>query len=212
MSDLQEAKWLVNRSLNFIFLLCIDPIGSVRRSEIRSRSTSLDSASSNEAKEQWRHKLDLAYKDALSKQLTHNVHAPDGSPSEIPCSQEEEAYEFQLFSQRSRPSTISAPQPSKVLLRSPSPEAKEPGFVRPARSQNFYLTGPVTTEARKRFQEAAIEGQHVMRQSQTMWVCGFWNFQYFCCPAKALCSARILGSLAAQHLYVTSIQASEHAS
>ncbi|KAI4276751.1 MAG: hypothetical protein LQ337_002277 [Flavoplaca oasis] len=166
MSDLQEAK-------------------CVRRSEIRSRSTSLDSASSNEAKEQWRHKLDLAYKDALSKQLTHNVHAPDGSPSEIPCSQEEEAYEFQLFSQRSRPSTISAPQPSKVLLRSPSPEAKEPGFVRPARSQNFYLTGPVTTEARKRFQEAAIEGQHVMRQSQTMWPGSWvpWRLNTFTLPA-----------------------------
>ncbi|KAL8898350.1 MAG: hypothetical protein Q9192_002132, partial [Flavoplaca navasiana] len=118
--------------------------------------------------EQWRHKLDLACKDALSKQLTHNVHAPDGSPSEIPCSQEEEAYEFQLFSQRSRPSAVSAPQPPKVLLRSPSPEAKEPGFVRPARSQNFYFTGPVTTEARKRFQDAAIEGQQVMRESQTV--------------------------------------------
>ncbi|KAL9036250.1 MAG: hypothetical protein Q9180_004409, partial [Flavoplaca navasiana] len=136
-------------------------------------STSLDSASSKEAKELWRHKLDLAYKDALSKQLTHDVHAPDGSPSDIPCSQEEEAYEFQLFSQRSRPSAISAPQPSKVLLRSPSPDAKEPGFVRPARSQNFYFTGPITTEARKRFQDAAIEGQQVMRESQMVWP-GSW--------------------------------------
>ena len=176
---------MVNRSFNFSFLLGIDPDGSVRRSEIRSRSTSLDSASPNEAKELWRHELDLAYKDALSKQLTHNVHAPDGSPSEIPCSQEEEAYEFHLFSQRSKPSAISAPRPPKVLLRSPSPEATELSFVRPARSQDSYFTGPVSTEARKRFQDAAIEGQHVIRESQTVWVCGFWNFQCICCPAKA---------------------------
>ncbi|KAI4281619.1 MAG: hypothetical protein L6R38_003560 [Xanthoria sp. 2 TBL-2021] len=140
MSELQEAK-------------------CVRRSELRSRSTSPCSASSDEVKDQWRRKLHLAYKDGISEQLTHDTHRPDGTPSEFLGDPSEEAYEFQLFSQKSRPSAVSTPQPLKVQLRSPSPEVKEPGFIRPARSQDFYFTGAVTPEAQKRFRSVAIEGE-----------------------------------------------------
>ncbi|KAL8655950.1 MAG: hypothetical protein Q9226_002842 [Calogaya cf. arnoldii] len=139
MSEVQEAK-------------------CVRRSELRSRSTSLASASSDELKQQWRRKLELAYKDASSEGLT--THGPNGTTSEMLGNLNEEAYEFHLFSRRSRPSTISTPQPPKVQLRSPSPELKEPGFIRPTRSHDFYFTSAVTAEARRRFQDVAIEGEH----------------------------------------------------
>lgn len=142
----------------------------MRRSELRSRSTSPSGASSDEVKDQWRRKLHLAYKDGISEQSTHDTHGPDGTPSEIPGDPNEEAYEFQLFSQKSRPSAISTPQPPKVLLRSPSPEVKEPGFVLPARSQDFYFTGAVTPEAQRRFRDVAIEGERVITESQTVWV------------------------------------------
>ncbi|KAL8754015.1 MAG: hypothetical protein Q9199_004629 [Rusavskia elegans] len=133
------------------------------------RSPSPSSAGSDGVKDQWRRKLHVAYKDAISEQLTHDTHGPDGTPSEILGDPNEEAYEFQLFSQKSRPSAISTPQPPKVLLRSPSPEAKEPGFVRPARSQDSYFTGAVSPEAQRRFRDVAIEGERVITESQTVW-------------------------------------------
>ncbi|KAI4225149.1 MAG: hypothetical protein L6R36_004131 [Xanthoria steineri] len=142
---------------------------NVRRSELRSRSASPSSISSDEVKHQWRRKLDLAYKDGIRDRLAPDTHRPDASPSEIPTGPNEEAYEFQLFSQRSRPSTASTPQLPRVQLRSPTPEVKEPGFVRPARSQDFYFTGAVTTEAQRRFRDVAIEGERVIRESQTVW-------------------------------------------
>ncbi|KAL8853945.1 MAG: hypothetical protein Q9221_001253 [Calogaya cf. arnoldii] len=148
MSEVQEAK-------------------CVRRSELRSRSTSLASASSDELKQQWRRKLELAYKDASSEGLT--THGPNGTTSEMPGNLNEESYEFHLFSRRPRPSSISTPQPPKVQLRSPSPELKEPGFIRPTRSHDFYFTSAVTAEAQRRFQDVAIEGGHVIRESKTVW-------------------------------------------
>lgn len=189
---------MVNRSLdltgNSVLTDC-----SVRRSELRSRSTSPCSASSDEVKDQWRRKLHLAYKDGISEQLTHDTHRPDGTPSEFLGDPSEEAYEFQLFSQKSRPSAVSTPQPLKVQLRSPSPEVKEPGFIRPARSQDFYFTGAVTPEAQKRFRSVAIEGERVRRESHTVWVHSLRHFHLLFCSAYMFHSARLSPSLASHH-------------
>ncbi|KAL9000680.1 MAG: hypothetical protein Q9169_000716 [Polycauliona sp. 2 TL-2023] len=150
MSDFQEAK-------------------SVRRSELRSRSTSLSSASSEEVKEQWRQKLDLAYRDAISEQSSFATCGPGVAPSENPGDLEEESYEFQLFSQKSTQSGVSISQPPRIVLRSPSPETQEPSFVRPERSQDSYFTGTVTLHDQRQFQEAAIEGERVLQESQRAW-------------------------------------------
>ncbi|KAL8860491.1 MAG: hypothetical protein Q9178_003150 [Gyalolechia marmorata] len=151
MSDLQEAK-------------------CVSRLDLRSRSASPASASSDDGlKDQWRRKLDLAYKDAISEQLTYDTYGPVEASPETLEGLNEEAYEFQLFSQNRTQSAVSTSQPPKIFLRSPSPEVKEPGFIRSARSHGFYFTGPVTSEDQRRLQDVAIDGQHVMRESQTTW-------------------------------------------
>ncbi|KAL8674589.1 MAG: hypothetical protein Q9168_001032 [Polycauliona sp. 1 TL-2023] len=159
---------------------------SVRRSELRSRSSSAASTSIDEAKEQWRHKLDLAYKAAISEQSTCDTTGTCVTPPEMPGDLDEEAYEFQLFSQKSRQSAASTLQPPKILLRSPSPETKEPGFVRIARSQDFYFTGAVTLHDRRQYQEAAIEGERVLSESQTAWPGSqlYWRLTTLTCPPE----------------------------
>lgn len=170
---------------------------------MRSRSASPSSISSDELKHQWRRKLDLAYKDDIRDRLALDTHRPDASPSQIPTGPNEEAYEFQLFSQRSRPSTASTPQLPRVQLRSPTPEVQEPGFVRPARSQDFYFTGAVTTEAQRRFRDVAIEGERVIRESQTVWVHSPKHLRPHSCSADIFHSARLSTSLAAHHPHVS---------
>ncbi|KAL8922409.1 MAG: hypothetical protein Q9172_003565 [Xanthocarpia lactea] len=143
---------------------------NVSRLDLRSRSASPASASLDDGiKDQWRRKLDLAYKDAISEQLTYDTYGPvEASPGTLE-DLNEEAYEFQLFSQIPTQSAVSTPQPPKIFLRSPSLEVKEPGFIRSVRSHDFYFTGAVTSEDQKRMQDVAIEGQHVMRESKTTW-------------------------------------------
>ena len=154
------------------------------RLDIRSRSASLVSASLDDGtRDQWRRKLDLAYKDAISEQLTYDTYGPaQGSPGTLE-NLNEEAYEFQLFSRKPTQSAVSTPQPPKIFLRSPSLEVKEPGFIRSARSHDFYFTAAVTSEDRKRLQDVAIEGQDVMRESQKTWVFGPSSSLFICCSA-----------------------------
>ncbi|KAL8800095.1 MAG: hypothetical protein Q9182_005407 [Xanthomendoza sp. 2 TL-2023] len=142
---------------------------SVRRSELRSRSSSPDAVGSDDdVKDQWRRQLDQLYQDRFSKQETNPIEPSEGYQGAID-DLHEEAYEFQLFSQKPKPSTISAPQPQRILLRSPSPEIKEPGFVHPNRSPRFYFTGAESRENRQRFREVAVEGHDVQKESQAKW-------------------------------------------
>ncbi|KAL8786646.1 MAG: hypothetical protein Q9213_002675 [Squamulea squamosa] len=142
----------------------------VGRSELYPRSSSPASIDSHDQlRDTWRRKLDLAYKDGISDQQTHDTNSRVGSPAETLDDLNEEAYDFKLFSQKPSQATISAPQPPRVLLRSPSPEVKDPAFVYQTRSHKFYFTGIITPEQMARFQDAAIEGQDVLRESQTKW-------------------------------------------
>ncbi|KAL8771837.1 MAG: hypothetical protein Q9209_002775 [Squamulea sp. 1 TL-2023] len=142
----------------------------VRRSELYSGSASPASVDSDDQlKDTWRRKLDLAYNDGISNQQPHDTSGRVGSPAGILDNLNEEAYDFKLFSQKPSQATVSAPQLPRVLLRSPSPEVKTPAFVYPLRSHNFYFTGTVTPEQKARFEDAAIEGQDVLRESQTKW-------------------------------------------
>ncbi|KAL8676225.1 MAG: hypothetical protein Q9186_007239 [Xanthomendoza sp. 1 TL-2023] len=141
----------------------------VRRSELRSKSSSPDPVKSyDDVKNQFRRQLDQLYQHGISEQQTNPVEPSEecqGAIDDI----NEEAYEFQLFSQKPEQSTISAPQPPKILLRSPSPENKEPGFVHPTRSPYYYFTGAESRDRRLQFQNVAVEGHDVQKESQAKW-------------------------------------------
>ncbi|KAL8812239.1 MAG: hypothetical protein Q9200_001180 [Gallowayella weberi] len=133
------------------------------------RSSSPDAVRlDDDVKGQWRRQLDQLYQDGISRQETNPIEPSEGSQGAID-DLNEEAYEFQLFSQKPKQSTISAPQPQKILLRSPSPEIKEPGFVHPKRSPYFYFTGAESREHRQRFRDIAVEGHDVQKESQAKW-------------------------------------------
>ncbi|KAL8736688.1 MAG: hypothetical protein Q9166_000054 [cf. Caloplaca sp. 2 TL-2023] len=143
---------------------------NVRRSGLRSRSSSLESVGSNDGvKDQWRRQLDYIYQDDIVEQQKHDTKNPIVEPQSTIDEANDASYEFNLFSQKPRQSAVSGPQRPKVLLRSPSPETKEPGFVRPARSSGYYFTVVGTEEEQMSFRDVAVEGVDVIRESQVKW-------------------------------------------
>ncbi|KAL8693934.1 MAG: hypothetical protein Q9218_001348 [Villophora microphyllina] len=142
-----------------------DETKRVRRSELRLSSFSPDSAGSDpEAETQWRRQLDHVYK------FDTNEEAKEPTPAVVNEPVEEE-YDFKLFSSKTRNDAGgTTPSLPKVLLRSPSPESGGPGFVRPQRPEGHYFTGHRTTEEKKRFQDVAIEGGDVLKESQSRWL------------------------------------------
>ncbi|KAI4200451.1 MAG: hypothetical protein LQ350_003899 [Teloschistes chrysophthalmus] len=134
---------------------------SVRRSDLRSSSSSPDSAlSDGEAAIRWRRQqLDQVYE----VEVTEPVYAAIDEPAE-------DAYDFRLFSaSKSKNDDGSTATPLlKIILRSPEPEGGESGFVRPRRLEGYYFTGARSREEQERYSDVAIEGDNVVKQSQSI--------------------------------------------
>ncbi|KAL9580135.1 MAG: hypothetical protein Q9212_004670 [Teloschistes hypoglaucus] len=135
---------------------------SVRRSDLRSSSSSPDSAlSDGEAAIRWRRQLDQIYEVEVTEPICAAIDEPP-----------EDTYDFKLFS-ASKPKNdagaTTATLLPKVVLRSPEPESGEPGFVRPRRPEGYYFTGARSREEQEQYSDVAIEGGDIVKQSQLKW-------------------------------------------
>ena len=83
-------------------------------------------------------------------------------------SKDSKEYEFQLFSKpkQATQSIIT----NKVILSSPSPPSKSPGFINGRRPDAYYFTGQLKSELKEQYQEAAISSQQLLQGLDSKWV------------------------------------------
>lgn len=201
MFELQNAK----RSVRAITLQShnANPRRSVTRSELHSTFSSPDSVDSedDDAKDRWRRQLDQIYQGGLIEQQPEQVSDAADRPQAIDEANDE-SYEFPLFSQKPRGST------AKILLKSPSPEIKDPGFVQPARPQDYYFTAAESRHCQGRFGDVAVEGHDVVRESLVKWVRYTRAMLYHCRSTSKRSAARLSATLACHHGHLSLQQAS----
>lgn len=148
----------------------------MRRSALQSSSSSLDAASSDEVERaRWQRQLEQVYGAGSGDQQTSDTNTGPAESIVQGDNADGEAYEFKLFSSKSNQDSFPAQQPPKIVLRSPSPESTEPGFVRPRRLENYYFTGALTGKELSQYREVAVEGDDVLRESRSKWVSASWD-------------------------------------
>ena len=97
-----------------------------------------------------------------------------GAAAEQIQADEEDGYEFHLFSRSSAsglPSVGTSNGPQRIALRSPSPADSGLGFKSGGRPDNYYFTGNTGLELAKQYAQAAVSGQSVIEGLKRSWVC-----------------------------------------
>lgn len=89
----------------------------------------------------------------------------------IPDQPDQAIYDFRLFSGNTKTSHACDQWINKVRIESPTPVTKEPGFVHPRRSEDYYFTGTRSDVERRRYEEATVNGDQVLKESRGKWVC-----------------------------------------
>ena len=79
-----------------------------------------------------------------------------------------DGYEFRLFAKPIKPSDLT--KAKKIILRSPTPPSREPGFVNARRSDTYYFAGQPSEELRRQYRQAAISGEQLARGLSLKWV------------------------------------------
>lgn len=129
-------------------------------------------SSTADIREQWHRQLAKVYSNGSEAQHTPELTDGAAQPAKsAPDQSDEDAYDFRLFSGRKHSAQASGQQTTKVRIESPNPASKEPGFVRPSRPENCYFTGAGADVDRKKYEEAAVEGEWVLKEAQARWVC-----------------------------------------
>ncbi|KAG8625904.1 hypothetical protein KVT40_006305 [Elsinoe batatas] len=127
----------------------------VRREELEESASSRHSSPDDDALETFR-AVHLDYEI---------VQQHDNSQPTQQAQEDEEEAEFNLFS---RPSNGAASQPSKITLRSPTPDAAG-GIIVRERPSTYYFTGPISAELAREYRIAAISGEVIRQWSHTPW-------------------------------------------
>jgi len=153
-------------------------VGSVRRTDLESRSSSEGRCSPDPTLEtRFRAQLQQSYAEEHQQVGLKDVEwSSQGKLSSIvepPRDEDEAAYEFRLFAGSSGigPSKSQGNGLQRITLRSPTPLNGEPGFIRPQRPEGYYFTGPGSVEQTERFSAAAVSGEQVLEGLKTRWVC-----------------------------------------
>lgn len=153
-------------------------LGSVRRSEIYSRSPSFESLTADPNELLQREQLERAYinqqqdwslNDNNAEQLRIAAETMDVDHGQ----NDPEAFEFRLFSKDSASkSSASNEQVSrKIILRSPSPTNGSPGFLIPCRPDAYYFTNVVSAEKQEQFESTSVTGEQIIKGLKDTWVC-----------------------------------------
>lgn len=171
MDDSQQTKPYVTHSVSLVLEQELTESSSVRRSELRSPSASSDAVSSSEElRLQWQQQLRQVYSspfevDAQPDNAAAKAIRPPLDPSD------EETYDFRLFSGKAKTHHPSRQQINKIRIDPPTPVTKEPGFVHPRRSEDYYFTRARSDGERRRYEEATVDGEQVLKESRAKWVC-----------------------------------------
>ena len=106
-----------------------------------------------------------------------STHSKETSHAQVPGDKTDESFDFRLFAKSSQslaenlPSLNAGENLPKIILRSPSPANKEPGFFNPSRPEEYYFTGFSNVEQADRFRQSAVSGEHILGGLEKSWVC-----------------------------------------
>ncbi|KAL9012395.1 MAG: hypothetical protein Q9173_002835 [Seirophora scorigena] len=169
MDDSQQTRPYVTHSVSLVLKQELTESSSVRRSELRSPSASPGAVSpSEELKLQWQQQICQVYTSAFEVDAQpDNAAAKAIRPPLDPL--DEETYDFRLFSGKAKTDHPSSQQISKVRIESPTPVTEEPGFVHPRRSEDYYFTRARSDVERRRYEEATVDGEQVLKESRAKW-------------------------------------------
>lgn len=125
-----------------------------------------------------REELEKAYYDQLRDWpyggiSVATVHAAEGITSLD--NDHNDTFEFRLFSRKPCINSLplNGPVLQKIVLRSPTPINKSPGFLIPRRPDAYYFTEKVTNaKTTEQYQSAAVAGEDVIAGLHQLWVCG----------------------------------------
>ena len=150
-------------------------MGSVRRTDLESRSSSYEPIDSDPILEtQFREQLEQIYADGtISEGIDGGGSGMIGAAvAHQPAVEDEENYEFRLFARPSAagPSNEAGITTQMITLRSPTPLGGEPGFVNQRRSERYYFTGTASAELMDQYHKAAVSGETILEGLKVRWV------------------------------------------
>lgn len=146
---------------------------SVQRSETASQSSSAESSALDALDA-----LDAASRDQLERSYHHKLRdwfvneneldAKTGATrGDVLMEPSEDVFQFRLFSKKSS----LVPEVHRIVLRSPTPTYKNPGFLVPSRADSYYFTNASSIEKIRQYQQTAVTGEDIVKGLKDIWVC-----------------------------------------
>ncbi|KAK0259874.1 hypothetical protein LTR35_016020 [Friedmanniomyces endolithicus] len=120
----------------------------------------------------------LAVKDLKKINAFHYVANTDDT---VQPGEPEDDLDFRLFAAAS--TTDAAKAPTKIRLRSPTPQTTAAGFVVPERGRGYYFADTLETEDEENFTRAALSGAQVQALSRAPWPGSAYEWKVVHLPA-----------------------------
>ena len=81
-------------------------------------------------------------------------------------------YDFPLFSKKISFESSNRDNQAlqRIVLRSPTPNSLNPGFLESQRSRSYYFTGQTSKEKLEQYQKVAISDEDIRKRLQERWV------------------------------------------
>ena len=143
---------------------------SVRREDLYPQSLSSESELPDAA-------LEVLFQERLEQSYNIFAEADDqeddaaaAEPTTAGAEDQEEAFDFRLFSTPKAKASGAEGRGQRVVIRSPSPDSGGRGFTQPDRPESYYFAPEPTDERKRQFEAAAMSGEEVLRELDTRWV------------------------------------------
>lgn len=143
---------------------------SILRSELESRSSSVDPADvSPGAEARLYEQLKQSFGEQQQEVTAHdNIEVARNEDAQAgPTLDGDEAYDFRLFARPSQPGKDS--ETRKIALRSPTPANGQSGFIKPRRPESYYFAQNNSHEDVEKFRIAAMSGDQIFDNLKIRW-------------------------------------------
>ncbi|MCJ1422561.1 hypothetical protein MMC29_000441 [Sticta canariensis] len=149
-------------------------VTSVRRSEIYSRSSSVERSSIDPNELLLRERLERTF---INQQRDWASNVKNGEPLQTAAEtidvyqDDPDAFEFRLFSKKSASKSSASSEQAlrKIVLRSPTPTNTSPGFMMARRPDAYYFTDVASAQKKEQFESTAISGEEIMNGLKDTW-------------------------------------------
>ena len=152
-----------------------DNLNSVRRSEIYSRSSSVERSPIDPNELLLRERLEKTFINQQQDWSSNVQNEPLETAAEtIDVHQDDpDVFEFRLFSKKfaSKSSPPSEQVSRKIVLRSPTPTNTSSGFMIARRPDAYYFTDVASAQEKEQFESTAVSGEEIMNGLKDTWVC-----------------------------------------